>query len=226
MIKDLTLVAQQRVERGKNEARRMRRAGRVPAVLYGQPGETEQLSVNPKEILGILKSATGENTIFQLQVGDAGPSVQVMIREYQLDPVAHSLLHADFVRIAADKLLRIEVPVEFVGDPPGVKEGGLLEHILRDAKIECLPADIPDHVVADLSSLGIGGILRAKELKVPERVKLLVEPEVVVATVAAPRKEEEAEAAAEVVAAEAPAEPEVVKKGKAATGPEEGVEKK
>ncbi len=203
----------------------MRQAGLIPAVLYGHPGETESLSINPKDIVAILRSEQGENSIFQLKIGESGTPVQSMIREYQLDPVTYALLHADLIRIAADKLLHLDIPIEFQGEAPGIKEGGLLEHVLRDVKVECLPAHIPDHIIADVSGLGIGGLLRARELKVPDRVKLLVDPDVVIATVAMPRKEEEA-VPAEAAPAEESAEPEVLKKGKAATESEEAEEGK
>ncbi|MBI2840079.1 MAG: 50S ribosomal protein L25 [Acidobacteria bacterium] len=220
---DITVVAERREDRGKNAARRHRVGGRIPGVLYGGKKETTAVSLNPKDIISILRSAQGENTLFQVKVGSEGESVQAMIRDFQLEPIHHTLLHADLLRIAADQLLHLDIPVVLTGDAPGVKEGGLLEPVCREIKVECLPAAIPERITVDVSGLSIGGIIRLRDIQAPQGVEFLTEADVVLATVAAPRKEEEA--APVEVATEAPAEPEVLKKGKAATeGEEEGKE--
>lgn len=222
---DLTIVAQTREERGKNAARRRRVAGMIPGILYGNRVEPISVTLNPKDIVAILKSAQGENTLFRVKVGQDGEAAQVMIRDYQLDPVTHALLHADLLRIAADKTLHLDIPVELVGEPAGVKDGGILDHVLREVKVECLPANIPQAITVDVSSLVIGAVIRLRDVQPPEGVEFLTEPDVAIATLEAPRKEEE-EVPAEAAATE-PAEPEVLKKGKAAEeGEEEEGEKK
>ena len=196
----------------------------IPAVLYGSRESASSISLNPSDLLAILKSDQGENTVFQLKLGDDAP-VQAMIRDYQLDPVTHSLLHADLLRIAADRMLRLDVPLELTGTPAGIKDGGILEHVLREIEVECLPAEIPEKIIVDVSAMGIATVLRLRDIDLPPRVKVLTELDVVIATVAAPKKAEEEAAPVEAAAAE-PAEPEVVKKGKAAAGEEEEPEKK
>ncbi|MEW6367993.1 MAG: 50S ribosomal protein L25 [Acidobacteriota bacterium] len=223
-MKEITLTAKPRDERGKNAARRMRHAGMIPAVLYGSREGASSMSVNPSDVLAILKSDQGENTVFQLKLGEQAP-VQAMIRDYQLDPVTHALLHADVLRIAADRALKLDVQLELTGTPAGIKDGGVLEHVLREIEVECLPADIPEKISVDVSGMGIATVLRLRDVDLPPRVKVLTDLDLVIAAVAAPKKVEEEAAPVEAAAAE-PAEPEVVRKGKAAAGEEEETEKK
>lgn len=218
---DITIVAKPREQRGKNEARRLRAAGMIPAVIYGNKSESIAVSVDPKQILAVFKSEQGENTLFKVKLGEGGEPVQAMLKDFLLEPIKHTLLHVDMVRIASDRALHLDIPVVLEGSPAGVKEGGLLEQALREMKVECLPADIPDRIHVDVSAMNIGSIIRVKDLTPPARVKFLADEDLAVATVQAPRKEEEAPAEG-AAPAEGPAEPEVLKKGKTTTEEEEG----
>ena len=229
-MEQFTVEAEIRSERGKNAARRARGTGHIPAVLYGGKGETIAVAVNAKQIAGILRSEAGHNTIFTVKVA-GHKDVKVMLKDWQVDPVKGSLLHVDLMRVAMDVRMRVKVPVHFFGEPQGVKlQGGIFEVVTREVEIECLPADIPDEFKMDVTPLMIGKHLRAADLPFdPLKVKLLTDPERVVAHVVALKKEEEVaapEVAAAVVEA-APAEPEVIKKGKKeAEEGEEGEEEK
>ncbi|MFI5088662.1 MAG: 50S ribosomal protein L25 [Terriglobales bacterium] len=205
--------AQPRTERGKNETRRLRRCGRVPAVLYGAKKPSLTLSVDPKQISRILTSETGHNTIFDLQAGEE--RTKAMIVDWQYEPIKGSLLHIDLKRIAMDERLKVSVPVMLKGEAAGVKQqGGILEQVLREVELECLPADIPSHIDADISELVFGKLMRVSDLAHIDRVKFLTDPNQTVAHIISVK--EEVVAAPEAVAAEAaaPAEPEVIKKGK------------
>ncbi len=213
----MTISAELRASRGKNEARRLRAAGLAPAVLYGAGGESLTLSLDPKQVTRILHSPTGHNTIFNVEVR-SGETVPVMIVDWQLDPITQSLLHADLKRIDLTKRLRVSVPVYTQGDPKGVKvQGGLLENVTREIEIECLPDEIPEHFTIDVTELMMGQARRASDVALAGSMKLASAPDAVIAHVVALRIEEEAKPAeAEAVAPEgaAPAEPEVIKKGK------------
>jgi large subunit ribosomal protein L25 len=217
---EIVVAAQSRTETGKNVNRRLRAKGLVPGILYGTQKEAIPVAVNPKEIGAILRSASGENTLFDLDL--AGSRRKVILKEYQVEPLKARLLHADFYEVALDKTLEVEVHVELQGVPVGVKvSGGVLDFVTRELSIECLPTDIPDKIVVDVSHLDMGKHLRVAELSVSDKVKILTDPGVVIAHVVAPRAEEEvAPAAVEAVAVEgaAAAEPEVIKKGKTAEG--------
>jgi large subunit ribosomal protein L25 len=213
--KDITVAAEARASRGKNEARRTRRAGHIPAVIYGAYKEPVPIAVNPREILKIVHSSAGLNTIFNLAI-QGGETTPVMVVDQQIDPVKGNLLHADFKRIDLSKRIRVHVPVLTTGEPAGVKsQGGLLEIVTRAIEIECLPDDIPEHFTVDVSELMIGQSRRTGDVALSASMKLLSSPETVIAHVVALRAEEVAAPAAEAAAApEAAAEPEVVKKGK------------
>jgi len=206
--------AQARTERGKNEARRVRRGGRIPAVLYGAKKETLAISVDPKHIVRILTSESGHNTIFDVQVGDE--RTKAMIVDWQYEPIKGALLHIDLKRIAMDERLRVSVPVMLKGEAAGVKQqGGILEQVLREVELECLPGDIPGHIDTDVSELVFGKLLRVSDLPHSEKLRFLTDANQTVAHIIAVK--EEAAPAPEAVAAEAataPAEPEVIKKGK------------
>jgi len=205
--------AQPRTERGKNEAGRVRRSGRIPAVVYGAKKQTLAISVDPKQITRILTSETGHNTIFDLQVGEE--RTKAMIVDWQYEPIKGSLLHIDLKRIAMDERLKVSVPIMLKGEAAGVKQqGGILEQVLREVEVECLPADIPSHVDADVSELVFGKLLRVSDLPHRDRVRFLSDPNQTVAHIISVK--EEVAPAPEAVAAEAavPAEPEVIKKGK------------
>ncbi|MBI1750719.1 MAG: 50S ribosomal protein L25 [Acidobacteria bacterium] len=204
-----------RAERGKNAARRIRRTGLVPATLYGGKGGPVAVNVNAKQVVSILKSESGHNTIFTLKLVGGGED-KVIVKDWQADPVRGDLLHVDLLRIAMDVRMRVKVPVHTFGEPQGVKvQGGIFEMVTREVEIECLPTDIPEEFRFDVTPLMIGKQLRAGDLPLdPVKLKLLTDPQRVLAHVVALRIEEEK--SAEVAAAEvaAPAEPEVIKKGK------------
>jgi len=209
--------------RGKNEARRLRVSGRVPAVVYGARKNTLAVSVDPKQINRILSSESGHNTIFDLQVADE--KSKVMIVDWQYEPIKGKLLHIDLKRIAMDEKIRVMVPIHLVGEAIGVKtQGGIMDQVIREVEIECLPGDIPSHFDADVSALEFGVVLRVKDLPHGGKVKFITNEEQAVAHVTSVKEEAAPtpDAAAEAAAA-APAEPEVIKKGKQETE-EEGAE--
>ncbi|MFZ0332922.1 MAG: 50S ribosomal protein L25 [Candidatus Acidiferrales bacterium] len=205
-----------REERGKHAARRTRRTGQVPAVLYGGKHEPIAMAVNARQIARILRSETGHNTIFTVRV--SGKDERAMLKDWQVDPVSGALLHVDLLRIAMDVRMRVKVPVHTFGEPEGVKlQGGIFETVTREVEVECLPADIPEEFKVDVSGLTIGKQLRAADLPIdPNKVKLVTDPQRVLAHVVVLKKEEEVAApeAAAVATEAAPAEPEVIKKGK------------
>jgi large subunit ribosomal protein L25 len=204
-----------REERGKNAARRTRRGGEIPAVLYGAKREAVALSVNAKQLSQILRSEAGHNTIFTVKVAD-GTEERAMLKDWQIDPVSGTLLHADLVRIAMDVRMRVKVPVHTFGEPQGVKvQGGIFETVTREIEVECLPSDIPEEIKVDVTEMVIGKQLRAGDLPLdPSKIKLVTDPERVIAHVVTLKKEEEPAPEAAVAVETAPAEPEVIKKGK------------
>ncbi|HWY70053.1 MAG TPA: 50S ribosomal protein L25 [Terriglobales bacterium] len=206
--------------RSKNAARRVRRSGNIPAVVYGAKKESVAVTVNPKQISRILHSESGHNTVFDLKVGSE--QSKAMIVDWQYEPIKGSLLHIDLKRIAMDKALRVKVPVQLTGVPEGVKtQGGILEQIVREVEIECLPSDIPDHIDVDVTPLVFGQVFRVSDLPHSGKLKFITDETQPVAHITSVKEVVEAapaEAGAEVAAA--PAEPEVIKKGKQET--EEG----
>jgi large subunit ribosomal protein L25 len=216
MRKDIAISAEPRVLRGKNEARRLRARGLVPAVLYGAYKPSVSLAVNPKEITRILHSKSGHNTIFNVGLGEE--TTPAMIVDWQFDPVKDNLLHVDLKRIDLSKRIRVSVPVLTQGDSKGVKQqGGLLELVTREIEIECVPDEIPEHFVMDVTELMIGQNLRAGGIPLTGSMKLMSSPDSVIAHVIMLRAEAEPAAAtaeAEAAPAEPAAEPEVIKKGK------------
>jgi len=211
---------------GKNEARRTRAAGRVPAVVYGSSGQDSgdankaatPISVEPKALLRILHSESGANTLISLKLAGA-KDARVLVKEYQLDPVTHQILHADFYRIAMDRVLRLTVPVTVKGEAPGVKQqSGILEFVHRIVEVECLPADIPEHIEVNVGELMLHQGIRVRDVPVNPKVKLVDDADMMLVHVIMPKAEEApapAEgAAAAATTATAPAEPEVIKKGK------------
>jgi len=217
----------------KNAARRVRAAGKIPAVLYGGGKDAVAVEVDPKQISRILYSETGHNTIFDVEVGKQ-PAAKAMIVDWQLEPIKDRLIHIDLKRIALDKLLRVSVRVKLIGVPVGVKTaGGILDQVLREVEIECFPADIPNHIDVDVSSLEMHGVLRVSELPHSDKIKYLNAEDATVAHVVSIREEAAPAAEGEAAAAgaeAAPSEPEVAKKGKtetadAAKKPEAGAKK-
>jgi large subunit ribosomal protein L25 len=209
----------------KNAARRVRVAGKIPAVLYGAGHEPIALEVEPKQISRILFSETGHNTIFDVEV--AGHSTaKAMIVDWQREPIKDQLIHIDLKRIALDKLLRVSVAVKLLGIPVGVKaEGGILDQVLREVEIECLPADIPSHIDVDVTGLAMHGVLRVSDLPHSDKIKYLNAEDATVAHVVSIREEVAPAAEGAVEGAAATAEPEVAKKGKVET-PDAGAAKK
>lgn len=219
MKKDITIAAEPRATRGKNEARRLRAGMRIPAVVYGAGKESVAVSVSPKEVERILHSSSGVNTIFNLEIQGV-ETTPVMVVDWQHDPVKSNLLHIDLKRIDLTRRLHVKVPVHTTGDPRGVKEqGGLHEIISREIEIECLPDEIPEHFTVDVTALRIGQSLRAGDVPLSGSMKLLSPPDLVISHVVATRGSVETTE----TAGEGAAEPEVVKKGKKE---EEGAEKK
>ena len=213
MRKEITVTATVRSTRGKNEARRLRVAGMIPAVLYGSYQDSVAVSATPKEISQILHSRTGHNTIFNLDVTGKENS-PVMIVDWQHDPITSRLLHVDFKRIDLSKRISVRVPVTTHGEAKGVKQqGGLLELVSREIEIECLPDDIPEEYVVDVTELMIGLSKRAGEIALAGSAKLVSSPDAVIAHVIALRAVVE-ETAVEAPVEVATAEPEVIKKGK------------
>lgn len=200
--------------RGKNEARRLRASGRIPATVYGAKKQALSVSVDPKQISRILHSEAGHNSIFDLKVG--GENTKVMIVDWQYDPLKGNLLHIDLKRIAMDVKMRVSVPIHLTGEAAGVKQqGGILDQVLREVEIECLPADIPSHIDADISELVFGTVLRVADLPHGGKIKFITDENQAVAHITSVKEEvaPTPEAAAEAATA-APAEPEVIKKGK------------
>ncbi len=213
-----------RSDRGKNEARRLRQTGQVPAVLYGGKGVAVTLAVNAKQVGAILRSDTGHNTLFQVSI--EGKEQPAILKDWQVDPVSGKLLHVDLLRVAMDVRMRVKVPVHTFGEPAGVKQqGGIFETVTREVEVECLPSEIPTEFKVDVSDLLIGKHLRAADLPIdPAKMKLITDPERVIAHVVALRAEEEKPVEAVVAEVAAPAEPEVIKKGKKEVEGEEGAE--
>lgn len=208
------LQAQLRTPGTKNDSRRVRREGKVPGVVYGAGKDALPVSLDPRQVARILRSQSGHNTIFDLSLD--GEQGKAMIVDWQYEPIKGSLLHIDLKRIAMDKALTVEVPIVLKGEATGVKQqGGIMEQILREVEIECLPGDIPAGIEADVSELVFGKVLRVSDLKPGDKIKILSDPNQPVAHVISVK--EEVAATPEAVAAEAatgPSEPEVIKKGK------------
>jgi large subunit ribosomal protein L25 len=211
--------AEPREDFGKNTARRMRRAGQVPGVVYGGGGPSIPVAIDPKKISAILHSEAGHNAIFTLEIRGKAPA-RVMLRDWQVDPIHGDLLHVDMVRVARDTKLKVRVPIHVTGEPKGVKvQGGIFEFLLREVVVECLPDEIPDSVTIDVTELLIGKNLRVSDLPLGPNVKVLTDPTRVVAHVVVLKAVEEKPAEAVEVT---PAEPELIRKPRAEE--EEGAE--
>ena len=206
----ITVRAELRAGRGKNDARRLRARGMVPLTVYGGEGEPIAAAAPLAELAAILRSGAGHNAIFTLDVEGVGPN-EVMFLDRQIDPVKTRLIHADLRRLVKGQEIEVAVRIELDGEPAGVKdEGGILEQLLREVEIRCRPSAIPDSIHADVSNLGVHEVLHVSDLQAPEGVTVLTEPETAVATVAVVREEQVEERTPE----EGVAEPEVIGKGK------------
>ena len=209
--KDITVHAKQREGRGKNDARRTRRAGLVPVTVYGGSDPTIAAVAPLRDLAAILRSDTGRNTIFSLDIEGSGAS-EVMFHERQIDPIRGRLIHADLRRLVVGEKIEVTVPLHLVGEPIGVREGqGFLEQIVREIDVRCDPRDIPEAITVDVSNLGVHDVLHISDIPVDERIEILNPPETVIATVGIIKEEPVAAPAIEV---EGPAEPEVIGKGK------------
>ena len=217
---EATLEGTKRETFGKNEARRTRKEGRVPAVVYGSAPDgaagSTAISVDPKALSRILHSDSGANTLISLKVPGLGDA-RVLVKDYLLDPVTHQLLHADFYRVAMDRVIQVTIPIVLRGEPKGVKQqGGVLEFVRREIEIECLPGDIPEHIEIDVSELVLHQGVRLRDVATSPKWKALTELDAMLVHVITPKAEEVAEPV-EGAAAAAPvavAEPEVIKRGK------------
>ncbi len=209
------LNAQVREEHGTRRSRRLRGSGIVPAVLYGGGQEAISLGVDDKELLKVLHGKGGEHAIVDLQV--SGGTLEqplkktAIIKEVQRDSIKDGILHVDFAAISLTEKLVVKVPVVDLGDPLGVTQGGVLEHIIRELEVECLPTDLPEHIAVDVSAMSIGHSIKVGEIKAPPGVKILADPNLTVFTVSVPKVEKVEEPAAEAAAEAAPAEGEAQK---------------
>jgi large subunit ribosomal protein L25 len=213
-----TLKFETREGRGKNEARRLRASGRIPAVLYGaEKGKALEIAVDPKALLKILHSESGVNTLIGLEGGSASRDTRVLVKEYQLDPIDHKLLHADFYQVAMDKALTVTVPIVLKGEAKGVKQqGGIVDFVNREIEIEVLPGDIPENITVDVSELMLNQGVRVRDLQIEgAKWKPVSEGDTMIVHVVTLKVEEEAPAADAAAAPVVAAEPEVIKKGKA-----------
>lgn len=215
---NLTIASQPRDAFGKNASYRLRQSGRIPAILYGEGRPNVALVLEKKDIIKILKSESGLNTLFKIVL--EGAERDVMIKDVQIDPLSDQLIHADLIQIDMNKAVRVEVPIELVGEAVGVKtEGGFIDFMTRELLVECLPAMIPEHLTVDVSELHLHQSVKVADVPLPEGIKLITDPATVVALVQVPH-EEKVEAAPVVeegaeAAPAAPAEPEVIKKERA-----------
>jgi large subunit ribosomal protein L25 len=211
----------------KNAARRVRVAGMIPGVLYGAKEPSIAVELDPKQITRILHSDSGHNTIFDLEINGSTAKTKAMIVDWQYEPIKGKLMHIDLKRIAMDKAMRVKVPVLLEGTPVGVKtQGGILDQVLREVEIECLPADIPSHIDLNISGLALGGSVRVADLPRGGKLKFITDESATIAHVIAIK--EEVAPAVDAVAAGGPVEPEVAKKGKTdapEAAPEKGAKK-
>jgi large subunit ribosomal protein L25 len=208
MSETMTIEVNPREETGKNANRRARAAGKIPAVVYGGGKESVAIQIDRKTLIDTMKGHSGENPIFLLKLGDK--ERHAMIRNMEVDPVSRQVIHIDFQRVTMDQKIRVTVPVEIVGTAFGVKtEGGMLDFVTREVHVECLPGEIPKHVDCDVTNVHVGQHVEAKDLKLPEGVILLDDPEKVIVSLSHARLETTETAAGER------AEPEVIKKTKA-----------
>lgn len=223
-MSEMTLEVHPRETRGSRASRRMRRGGRIPAVVYGGGKDTVPIEIDRKSLLDLLKQTGGENAVFLLKLAGSGKERHTMIREIDIDPVNREVRHLDFQRVLMTEKVRVQVPIEISGVPQGVKnEGGVLDFVHREVEVECLPGDIPRHLTLDVSALHIGQHLEASAIELPDSVTLIDEPSRVLVSIAQPRLAVEAEAeegAEELLEAERE-EPEVIRRGRAEDEDEE-----
>ena len=222
--KDITVRAMPREGRGKNDSRRARRDGNVPVTMYGGGIDAVSALVPLRELAAILRSDTGRNTIFTLDV-EGVEATEVMFADRQIDPVRSRLIHADFKRLVKGEKIEATVPLRLLGEPIGVREqNGVLEQIIRDVEIRCEPRDIPEALEVDVTNLGVHDVLHVSDIPISEGIEILAEPDMVIATIGVVKEEPVAVVAP--VEGEVPAEPEVIGKGKKEEEGEEPAEGK
>jgi len=219
----------------KNAARRVRVRGMIPGVIYGAQQESIAVELDPKQIIRILQSESGHNTIFDVSIDSSGAKqsgaahavTKAMVVDWQYEPIKGALMHIDLKRIAMDKAIRVKVPVQFIGIAIGVKnQGGILDQVLREVEIECLPADIPSSITVDATNLALGDSVRVGDLEHGGKLKFLTDESATVAHIVSIKEEVVAVAEVAAVAGETPAEPEVAKKGKQETADAAGADAK
>jgi len=209
--KEYRVQAKQRLGRGKNDARRARREGMIPVTVYGGGAETVAAVAPARDLAAILRSESGRNTIFTIEVDGVGES-EVMFHDRQIDPVKGRLIHADLTRLVKGQKIEVTVPLHLIGEPIGVKEKqGVLEQIVRQIDVRCDPRDIPDSIDIDVSNLDVHDTVHVSDIKISEGVEILTDAELVIATVGIVKEEAAPAPAAE---SEEPVEPEVIGKGK------------
>ncbi|NWF97910.1 MAG: 50S ribosomal protein L25 [Nitrospirae bacterium] len=219
-METITINVDRRDIKGKGAARSLRRNDMIPAVIY-RGGESMPIKIPKTEITKFINTTAGEQVMVKLQFSD-GENKFALMKDYQVDPVKRNLLHADFFEVSLTEKVKVSVHVTTVGEPIGVKrDGGVLQHVLREIEVECLPDKIPGHIEVDISNLGIGQSFHVSDIKIDEEIRILTDPDGVIANVVAPVIEEVAKPAEEVAAAETTAEPEVIKKGKKEEAEEE-----
>lgn len=212
---EVTLEVERRETTGKEVAKKLRREGRVPAVVYGAHRDPVAITVDRKAVSELIqKGEHGIRSVFLLKMAGTDQQRHAMIKEVTIDPISRKMMHIDFVRVLMDEKVRVTIPVHLNGTAFGVKEGGLLDWQIREIHIECFPNAIPDSIEVDVAPLGVHDYLRVKDLTAGEGVKVLDDPERVVVGVTVARAEVVAEPAADAAAAATTAEPEVIKKGK------------
>ncbi len=214
------LSAAPRADVGKGAARKHRAASRIPAVVYGHHRDPQPLTVDTRELERLLSHIAAETTVIELSLD--GQTLRTLIREVQRDPARRSILHVDFQELVAGEKVTVDLPIVLTGTPAGVRDGGILDQVMREVTIEVDPANMPDHVELDVSALGINESLHLSDVRLPEGVRVLDDPDATVCVVSPPRVEAEPAAAAAEAAAEGAPEPEVIRKAK--TDEEEGGE--
>jgi large subunit ribosomal protein L25 len=211
---DVVLEAVRREDLGGSHSGRLRQQGRVPAVLYGGKAESQSLAVDPKALLRILRSESGVNTLITLKL-DGAPDARVLVKEFQVHPVTQHLLHADFYRVAMDRAIRVTVPIQLTGEAKGVKaQGGIIDFVHRELTLECLPADIPEHIIVDVTELMLHDGVRVRDLQSVGRWKALSDADMLIVHLVPPKVEVEAAPAEVAAVPTAASEPELIKKGK------------
>ncbi|MEZ5405485.1 MAG: 50S ribosomal protein L25/general stress protein Ctc [Verrucomicrobiia bacterium] len=219
MASSVLLKASSRQVAGRNQVKKIRTQGRVPAVFYGKKTQATNLEIDSRALNALIQHATGENLVVDLELEQTGGSKVkklALLQDVQHDPISGNILHVDLHEIAADEKIKAQVVVEATGEAVGVKTyGGILEHILRELQVECLPKDLPDRITVDVSQLNVGQTLHVSDIVVPDGVQILNSKDLVVFSVAAPAVEEE-KTAAETAAT--PTQPEVIKEKKPAEG--------